>query len=423
MTVQISASPPTGYDLLVRGGHVLDPGSGLDAVLDIGVTDGRISAIGPDLAPGAARRVIEIRGADRYVVPGLVDIHTHVADGATTPGVGMGCCNPDDVGVRSGVTTVVDCGSVGVANIGVFPAHILPKSATRVVVFANIGSFAHTTPGWADLTTIDDIDDRAIAACVEHNPGLVSGIKLRLVGDIVTERGEEIVDRSKKVAREHRVPLMVHVGDMKAADRPRPDRMAEVTRHLIDALDPGDVLTHLCTPNVGGVMDDVDATFPLLAEARARGVVLDPAVGMGNFGYAVAKEQAERGLSPDTISSDVTLGGQSFHSLVECMSKFMAVGYTFRDVVAMTTGRAAAAVGMQDEIGAISVGRTADLTVLDLVGGDFTFLDTTKARFSGEHGIAPVLTLRAGEPVAPGWGTHPWGFLPADAVPASGGAR
>ena len=411
------------YDLLIRGGHVLDPGSGLDGRLDIAVHDGRIAAIGPDLDVAAARRVIEIPGTDRYVVPGLVDIHTHVAHGATTPGVGMGCCDPYDVGVRSGVTTVVDCGSVGVANIGVFPAHVLPKAATRVVVFANIGSFAHTMPGWADLARLDDIDEAAIAACVEHNPGLVSGIKLRLVGDIVTEVGEQIVDRSKKVAREHGVPLMVHIGDMKAAYRPRPDRMAEVTRHLLEVLEPGDVLTHLCTPNVGGVMDDVSgdvgATFPLLTEARARGVVLDPALGMGNFGYAVAKEQAERGLLPDTISSDVTLGGQSFHSLVECMAKFMAVGYTFRDVVAMTTGRAAAAVGLQDEIGAIAVGRTADLTVLDLVHGDFTFLDTTKARFGGEHGIVPVHTIRAGELVAPGWGTHPWGFLPATAGGAS----
>ncbi|GAA4556565.1 amidohydrolase family protein [Pseudonocardia xishanensis] len=415
MTGQTPAPPPT-YDLLLRGGHVLDPASGLDGRMDVAVGDGRIVDIGPDLDPGRAVRVVELRGADRYLVPGLIDVHTHVAHGATTPGVGMGCCDPDEVGVRSGVTTVVDCGSVGVANIGVLPAHILPRAATRVVVFANVGSFAHTMPGWADLASLDDIDDRAIAACVEHNPGLVSGIKLRLVGDIVTERGEEIVDRSTKVAREHGIPLMVHIGDMRAADRPRPERMAEVTRHLLDALQPGDILTHLCTPNVGGVMDDVDATFPLLAEARARGVVLDPALGMGNFGYAVAREQAERGLLPDTISSDVTLGGQSFHSLVECMAKFMAVGYPFRDVVAMATGRAAAAIGLADEIGSIAVGRVADLTVLDLVAGDYTFLDTTKARFSGEHGIAPVLTVRAGEVLTPGWGTHPWGFLPADAA-------
>lgn len=399
---------PATYDLLVKG-HVLDPGSGLDGPMDIGITGGRIAAIGPDLDATGARRVLDVRGRDRYVVPGLIDIHTHVAHGATTAGVGMGCCDPDVVGVGSGVTTLVDAGSVGVANIGVFPAHILPKARTRVTVFVNAGRHAHTMPGPADFATLDDLDATAVAKCVEHNPGLVGGVKVRLVGELVTERGEDVVRRSKAMAREHGVPLMVHIGDMKAAQRPRVERMGEVTRYLLDALDPGDVLTHLCTPNPGGVMD----FLKLIDEARARGVVLDPAVGMGNFGYAVAREQAERGLMPDTISSDVTAMGQSFHSLVECMAKFMAVGYTFTDVVAMTTGRAAAAIGRQDDLGAVAVGREADLTVLDLVRGDFVFTDTTKATFTGEHGIVPVHTVRAGELVPPVWGTHPWGWLPA----------
>lgn len=303
------------------------------------------------------------------------------------------------------------------------PAAVAMRSSCGVSVDSASAAVSLVMAASPVVSPVARSSSRARSAHAVAPRWATSGIKLRLVGDIVTERGEEIVDRSKKVAREHRVPLMVHIGDMKAADRPRPDRMAEVTRHLIDALDSGDVLTHLCTPNLGGVMDDVDATFPLLAEARARGVVLDPAVDMGNFCYAVAKEQAERGLVPDTISSDVTLGGQRFHSLVECMAKFMAVGYSFSDVVAMTTGRAAAAVGLQDEAGAIAVGRTADLTILDLVHGDFTFLDTTKARFGGAHGIVPVHTVRAGELVAPGWGTHPWGFLPADAATVAGGAR
>lgn len=403
------------HDLLIRGGHVLDPGSGLDGPMDIGIAGGRITAVEPHIDPAGAAKVIEVRGPDRYVVPGLVDIHTHVAHGATTAGVGMGCCDPDVVGVGSGVTTVVDCGSVGVANLGVFPVHILPRTSTRVIVYVNAGSHAHTMPGPADVASLDDVDERAIAACVEHNPGLVEGVKLRLVGDIVNELGEELVTRSKKVAREYGVPLMVHIGDMHAARRPRPERMGEVTRFLLNALEPGDILTHLCTPNLGGVMDEVDTSMLLLTEARARGVVLDPALGMGNFGYEVAREQAQRGLLPDTISSDVTAGGQTFHSLVECMAKFMAVGYSFADVVAMTTGKAAAAIGRGDDLGAIAVGREADLTVLDLVRGDFTFVDTVKNPFRGEYGIAPVQTVRAGELFSPGWGTHPWGWLPANA--------
>jgi dihydroorotase len=409
-------APHKGFDLVIRQGHVLDPGSGLDGRMDIGITDGRIAAIAPELDATGAGQVLEVRGAGRYVVPGLIDIHTHVAHGATTAGVGMGCCDPDVVGVGSGVTTLVDAGSVGVANVGVFPVHILPRTRTRVIVFVNAGRYAHTTPGPADFASLDDIDAPAIAKCVEHNPGLVGGVKLRLVGELVNERGEDLVRRSKAIAREHGVPFMVHIGDLGAARRPRQDRLGEVTRYLLDKLEPGDVLTHLCTPNLGGVMDDFEASLTLLHEARARGVVLDPAVGMGNFGYAVAREQAERGLTPDTISSDVTARGQSFHSLVECMAKFMAVGYSFADVVAMTTGRAAAALGRQEDLGAIALGREADLTVLDLVRGDFTFTDTTKAAFRGEHGIVPVHTVRAGELVPPVWGTHPWGWLPAEAT-------
>ena len=146
------------YDLLVKGGHVLDPGQNIDGKLDIGITGGRITAMQPDIPAAEARRIIEVRGSQRYVVPGLIDLHTHVAYGATTLGVGMECCDPDIVGVHAGVTTVLDCGSVGVANIGVFPVHILPRAKTRVIPFVNVGSYAHTMPGIADVAKIEDVD-------------------------------------------------------------------------------------------------------------------------------------------------------------------------------------------------------------------------------------------------------------------------
>ena len=145
---------PLRYDLLLKGGHVLDPGQGLDAHLDIAVSGGKIAAIAQDIPAQDAARVLELRGAGRHVAPGLIDLHTHVANGAITEGVGMGMCDPDDIGVRSGVTTVADCGSVGVANLGVFPAHILPKAKTRVVTMVNAGSFAHTMPGVADVSSL-----------------------------------------------------------------------------------------------------------------------------------------------------------------------------------------------------------------------------------------------------------------------------
>lgn len=404
------------YDLLIKGGHVLDPGQGLDARLDIAVQGGRIAAIEPEIAPTEARRVIQIRGQNRLVVPGLIDIHTHVAYGATTPGVGMGCCDPDQVGVRSGVTTVLDCGSVGVANIGVFAYHIIPKAKTRIIPFVNVGSFAHTMPGFADFERLDEINAKAIASCIEANPGLIRGFKLRMVGPVVQEQAEEVVRRCKEISREHHLPLMVHIGDMRA---PSYERASAATRFLLRNFDPGDILTHLSTPHAGGVMLDEARTqlVPELLEARARGVVLDPALGAGNFGFDVARQQAEIGLYPDTISSDLTAMGRGrvVYSLLECMGRYMAVGYTVADMVRMATVNAAKALGMADELGALAVGREADISVIEVVNGRWKFIDTVQKVFTGEKALVPVLTVRAGEVFEPEWGPHPWGWLPEEA--------
>jgi len=403
------------YDLLIKGGHVLDPGQDLDAALDIAIAGGKIVKIAADIEPEDAARVIEVRGAGRHVVPGLIDLHTHVASGAVTKGVGMGSCDADDIGVRSGVTTVADCGSVGVANLGVFPAHILPRAKTRIITLVNAGSHAHTMPGAADVNSPGDVNRDALAKAAEHNPGLIAGVKLRVVGPAFQDAGEEIITAAKAAARDLGVPLMVHIGDSTARDEASAARRGELTRFLLKSFEPGDILTHLCTPNPGRVLDQSGRPYPEVAEARASGVVLDSALGRGNFGIEVARRQADLGLYPDTISSDLTAGGQTFHSLLECMAKFMSIGYSLADVVKAATGSAAAALGRQDELGAIAVGRDADLSVIDVVEGDFSFTDTTGQAFRGGYGLVPVRTLKAGEEFSPGWGTHPWGWLPASA--------
>jgi len=422
------------YQLILKNCHVLDPGQGIDRKADIAISDGRIAAIEDSIpeASGAsggagatAAQVLDASGDGRYVVPGLIDLHAHVARGGTTAGVGMGCCDADDIGIRSGVTTVLDAGSVGIANAGVFPAYILPTAKTRVLFYLNVGTFAHSTKNPADVNSLDEIDAEGIASCIASNPGVVSGMKLRLVGPFVAKAGEQVIDAAKEAARRAAVPLMVHIGDLFATRNPdqEPDldkRMLAVTEYLLGQLDAGDILTHLCTPSVGGVGRSGEQLDPLLTVARDRGVILDSALGMGNFGYQVAREQYDRGLVPDTISSDLTLGGQSFHSLMECMAKFMAIGYSLADVVRMTTVNAAAAAGLSEEAGALAVGRPADITILDVTEGDFRFTDTRKEAFSGRYGISPVQTVRAGELIAPRWGTHPWGWLPetAPAAPA-----
>ena len=404
------------YDLLIKGGHVLDPGQGLDGRMDIGISGGAIAAIQPDIAAADATRVLEVRGANRYVVPGLIDIHTHVAYGATTPGVGMGCVDPDVGGVRSGVTTVLDAGSVGVANVGVFGAHLIPKAKTRVICFVNVGTFAHTTPAAADVMQLEDIDRKAVASCLQANPGLIDGFKLRLVGPVVRERGEDVVRLSKAIADEHGVPLMVHIGDGRHPDRAR---AGELTRFLLKTLTAGDILTHLCTPNPGGVMDAREAArsvVPEVEEARANGVVIDSALGRGNFGIEVARRQAELGVRPDTTSSDLTAGGRRLGvGLLDSMAKFMSVGYTLADVVRMTTANAARGIGMGEKLGSIAVGREADLSIFDVVEGNWKFTDTINQVFNGSQALVPVQTIRNGELFSPEWGPYAWGWLPEQA--------
>jgi dihydroorotase len=404
------------YDLLVKGGHVLDPGQGLDARLDIGISGGKIAAVQADIPASEARRVVQVKGDNRYVVPGLLDIHTHVGYGATTAGVGMAGVDPDIGGVHSGVTTVLDAGSVGIANVGVFGTHLIPNAKTRVICFVNVGTFAHTTPAQADVTRMEDIDRKTIANCVQANPGLISGFKLRLVGPVVQERGQDVIKLSKEIAVEHGLPLMIHIGDGRHPDR---TEASDLTRFLLKTLTSGDILTHLCTPNPGGVMNAREAArsvIPEVEEARANGVVIDSALGRGNFGIEVARRQAELGMHPDTTSSDLTGGGRRLGvGLLDSMAKFMSLGYSLSDVVRMTTVNAAKGIGMADQSGTIAVGREADLSIFDVVNGNWKFTDTLNQPFTGDKALVPVQTIRAGELFSPDWGPYPWGWLPEEA--------
>ena len=404
------------YDVVIKGGHVLDPGMGLDGILDIGVTGGRIAAIEPNIPPSEAKRTVEVRGTGRYVLPGLIDVHTHVAYGATTAGVGMGCVDPDVGGVGSGVTTLLDAGSVGIANVGVFGAHILPSAKTRVICFFNVGTYAHTTPSAADVNSMEEIDRKAIASCIEANPGLIGGFKLRLVGPVVQERGEDVVRLSKEIADEHGLPLMVHIGDGRAPDK---QRASELTRLMLNTFTEGDILTHLCTPNPGGVQDPRDAAnkpFPSSRKLEPEAYSSTPRSAAATLATKSPGTRLSEALHPDTTSSDLTAGGRKFGvGLLDSMAKFMALGYSLSDVVRMTTANAARGLGMADRLGALAVGREADLSIVDVVEGRWKFTDTVQQVFTGSQALVPIQTMRAGTLYSPDWGPYPWGWLPEEA--------
>jgi dihydroorotase len=399
------------YDLVIAGGHVFDPGQSLDGVMDIAVSDGRIVAIGTALAREAAR-VMQLT-PNQYVVPGLIDAHAHVMYGAQTPGVNWQAAPPDLAGVLSGVTTVADAGTVGAWNFGIYPLYIRPQAKTRTVAFLNIGrtGILGQPLGHPDVSHPDEVDLKGtLKACAEHRDA-IKGIKLRLVGPVLNDGGgEALIAKAVTAAREAGLPLMVHIGDSLSKSAAAPG----VTRCLLRSLRPGDIVTHICTAHPGGVLDVDNRVVPELREALDRGVLIDSASGRNNFSVDVCRRLAEQGVHPHTISTDMSTPGRRsiVFSLLECMAKFMAVGYTFEQVIRMTTTNAARLLGMSDEIGALAVGRVADITVLEVVRGAWQFRDCFGETFTGETALVPVHTVRAGELIAPEWGPHPWGWLP-----------
>lgn len=399
------------YDLVIRGGRLIDPASGLDGCFDIAVVGERIARIDRSIHADEVGRLIDITG--KLVLPGLVDLHAHVYWGVSTDGVSSIHAPADLVGVRSGVTTLVDAGSAGFHNLGGFVRYVVPSARTRLFAFLNVcrdGLFANTKarPG-------ECIDLASTIRVIEAHRTLVQGVKLILTGAILDELGLEAVRLASRAARESGTRLMVHIGDLRAKPNPT---AAQVTREMLRMLAPGDIVTHACTAHSGGLLDVHGQVIPEAVDAKSRGVILDSAHGRTNLSFAVARRLIDQGLVPDVISSDMTLGGRLriVHSLLECASKFMALGLGIGQVISMVTANPARALGLSETLGAIAPGREADLTILDVVEGDWEFADSFGATLRAEKALVPVATVRAGEVITPDWGPHPRGWLPTRSV-------
>ncbi|HAL47304.1 MAG: amidohydrolase/deacetylase family metallohydrolase [SAR202 cluster bacterium] len=386
-------------DLLLKGGEVIDPSPGIRDQLDVAVSDGKISQLAPDVAPGPDTRVIDVTG--KIVVPGLIDLHCHIYHGVNQTGV-----NPDLAGVYSGVTTLVDAGSAGCYTFGGFPEHVVPKAITRIICMLHI-----SRTGLAyqpDLSRREDIDLEDTIRVVRENRPLIQGIKIRAVGPAVPVMGVEIVQLAKQAANEAGVRLMVHIGDRLAGDGPT------ITRALLPLLEPGDIITHLFTGNPGTIFDDDGSVLPELMAAQERGVFLDTAHGRQNFSFDIARRALDRGVVPRGISTDLTIPGRlhAVHSMTEMLSRFLALGFSLEDVIRMSTANPAEALGMGDTLGTLAVGRGADITVLEEATGDWLFHDTEGGTLRGDKALAPVATVKDGEVFTADWGPRPWGWLP-----------
>jgi dihydroorotase len=394
------------YDLLLTGGTVIDPSQGLHGLFDVAVQDGKIAHLGPP-DPSAdptqtAARVVDVSG--KTVTPGLIDLHTHVFDGVASNGV-----HPDLAGVRAGVTTLVDAGSSGAATFEAFPRHILPHCATEVIPFLHICQTGLATN--PDIIAANSINLEATLQTVAAHKSLIRGIKARMVSPALEILGMEMPRLAKRAARESGVPLMVHIGDTEKRYDPN------VIRELLPLLEPGDIVTHLFTPNPGGVLDAAGKVVAEARELRDRGVCLDTAHGRLNFGFDVARKVLDQGLIPDCISTDLTIPGRRnfVHSLVEMMARFLGLGFDVDQVIAMCTVNPARALGEQERLGSLAIGRQADIAVLDLRQGEWVVYDTLGDSLSITQSVVPVLTVKRGQVFEPEWGPYPWGWLPAPA--------
>jgi dihydroorotase len=360
------------FDLVLRGGRLLDPGSGLDSAGDVGFRDGRIAAIGPRLELEGARKVVDVHGG--IVVPGLVDLHTHVYWGATGLGVDAEqlCC-------RSGTTTFIDAGSAGAGNFAGFRRFVAEPTRLKILAFLNVsyaGIFGFGPGLWVgenwDLRLVDRAE---CARVVEANRDLIVGIKVRIGAEAGGPSGLAPLETALEVAERLRVPIMAHV------DMPPPS-LSEVLARLR----PGDVWTHCFRgpPNAavsaaGEIENDVLA-------ARKRGVLFDVGHGFGSFSFATARRMFAEGIYPDSISSDVhtfSVDGPA-RDLLHVASKFLCLGVPLAEIVRRVSSAPARCIG-RPELGRLAVGGTGDAVVLSEEGGRFEFVDSLGEVLAGER--------------------------------------
>ncbi|WP_151448900.1 amidohydrolase/deacetylase family metallohydrolase [Lacisediminimonas profundi] len=401
-------------DILLKGGRVMDPATGTDAVLDVRVSQGRIAAVGEDLPAGDAQ-TIDCSG--RLVLPGLIDTHAHVYQYVT----GRFGLNPDMCGVRSGVTTLVDQGGASCITLPGFRHYIVEPSKTRVVAFLSAylvgGLEGHFYP---ELYRPECLDVDATVRSAMANPDLVKGLKAHAELGGFARWGVDVMRASAEIGVRTGLPVYIHFGQLwpMPADGGLPVDADTIFEQVVDLLKAGDVLAHPFSRHPGGFVERNGKVHPLVREAVNRGLKID--VGHGShFSYAMARTVLDAGFIPDTLGADMhgyntavpapagtpaahpdedhMFLGRTRFSLVSAMTSMLALGLTLEQVVPMVTINAARMIGMEDEIGTLQPGRVADITVLEDARGSWVMTDNEGNQVIARQKLAPLFCLRAGE--------------------------
>ncbi|HEY3120003.1 MAG TPA: amidohydrolase/deacetylase family metallohydrolase [Vicinamibacteria bacterium] len=399
-TAAAAAEPK--YDLLLRGGHLIDPRSDVSAVRDVAIAGGKIAAVAPRIDPGEAFKTIDVSGL--YVTPGLVDIHVHVFAGTGEKGsyAGDNSVYPDGFTLRVGVTTVADAGCAGWRNFDDFKARVIDRAKTRVLAFLNI--VGNGMRGGAYEQDLADMAAAPAADMARKHPGLIVGIKTAHYSGPEWTPVENAVEAGTLA----NIPVMVDFG----ANKPERPLAELVTRKLR----PGDIYTHVYS-GLRGEQDESGHVNPGLWAGRKRGVIFDVGHGGGSFAWRIAVPAIKEGFLPDSISTDLHIGSMNagMKDMLNVMDKFLAMGLSLDDVVRRSTWNPAREI-KQDGLGHLSVGAAADVAVLRLESGSFGFVDSFGARLRAKQRLACELTLRDGKVVYDlnGIARPDWDTLPKD---------
>ena len=373
------------YDLLLKGGHVIDPKSNISKPMDVAVTGTKIARVAENIPASQAKKVADVAGL--YVTPGLIDIHVHVYE-ATPVTATAGRANsvwPDAFSFRSGVTTMVDAGTSGSANFEDFRDHVIRKAKTRILAFLNISRNGMTATGNEDK--VEELDTAGVVKLAKANPDVVVGFKsAHYAGP-----GWASIDSAVEASRQTERPVMVDFGFI-TAER-------NLDGLLRDKLRKGDIYTHCFSGNRREVMEN-NQLNPAMEAGRKRGIYFDIGFGAGSFYWWVAVPAYAAKFYPDSISTDLHKGSMNggMKDMLQSMSKILALGSSIEDVIRMSTINPALEV-KHPELGSLDVGAEADVAVLRLDRGKFGLTDSAGARKMGDQMLAAELTLRKGEVV------------------------
>ncbi len=377
------------FDVVIKGGKVVDPSQDLEVVRDVAIRRGKIARVDPDISTAQAPQVIDAAG--KIVTPGLIDLHTHVF-----PYVGPYGIQPDPYFVRRGVTTVVDAGTSGALTFLAFRRFIIERAATRIRVLlhvVSIGMVAGSTPNMGELEDLRYCDPKLAAQVANQNKDLIVGFKIRFSKDYTGPNDLEGMKRARIAADEAGLPLMIHIGGSYSP-----------LGEFLTLLKKGDVVTHSFNSHPNGLLDEAGRLRPEVLEARERGVLFDVGHGAGSFSFQVMEKCLAQKFLPDTISSDLysaNINGPVY-DLPTTLSKFLLLGLSLKEIVQRATANAARVFNFGAEIGTLKPGAEADVGVFELREGEFTFTDSDHKTRTGRQKLIPVATLRGGKLLYPG---------------------